>query len=61
MVAQLGEPEKNPVCGESHEVIVLNMMCDANATPGIVNWPQQEYLISSGGLSLMRCLVVWQD
>jgi hypothetical protein len=37
------------------------MMCDASATPGVVNCPLREYYISSRGLWFIRCLVVLQD
>jgi len=61
MVAQLGEPENYSVCSKMHEVWAVKMMCDANATPGIVNCPLAEYWISSRGLSFVRRLVVLQD
>jgi len=61
MVAQLGETENYSVSSEMHEVEALKMMCHANVTPGVIDCPLREYLISSRGLSFMRCLVILQD
>jgi hypothetical protein len=43
MVAQLGETENYSVSSEMHEICVVYMMCDANATPGIASCAHGEY------------------
>ena len=61
MVAQLRQPQNYTVCSEMHEVWAIKMLCDTNATPGIINGPYHEDLMSSRGLSFMRWLVVMDD
>jgi hypothetical protein len=61
MLAQLRQPRNYSGCCEMHEVSAVTMICDENATPGVMECPLREYYISSRGLSFMRWHVVLQD
>jgi len=60
MVSQLGQPENYSVCTKMHEMWAVKVVCDAKATPRVINIPHWEYENWSPGFSFMWCLVVMQ-